>query len=39
MKRLVKWEDKQMKCALPLPITEDGDIPTGTSLRSTGVPS
>lgn len=25
MKKLVQWTDKEMKCALPLPISEDGD--------------
>ena len=25
MKRLVQWADKEMKCALPLSISEDGD--------------
>lgn len=25
MKRLVQWTDKEMKCALPLPVSEDGD--------------
>lgn len=25
MKRLVQWVDKEARCALPLPISEDGD--------------
>lgn len=25
MKRLVQWADKEARCALPLPISEDGD--------------